>query len=76
MAHNVHIGVMELVEKVDLETDPKTFWKETGRMRGRNKKARERSIKNENGVVLGTDEESERDFRNRLEDFSNKGGRE
>ena len=55
-----------MVEKIDLERDPKEFWESIRRMMGRKKKEEMEVIKNENGDILRTSEEMERAFRRRL----------
>ena len=56
-----------MVEKIDLEKDPKEFWESIRRMIGRKKEEETEVIKNENGEILRTTEELERAFRRRLE---------
>ena len=47
----------ELVAKIDLEKNPREFWKEVGRMMGRSKERPKEISKNENGMELRTREE-------------------
>ena len=58
----------KLVEKAEMQKDPKEFWKGTGKMLGTAKKKTEgaKFIKNENGVEMRTSEEIVTAFRRRL----------
>ena len=52
--------------KVDLERDPKSFWKEVNRMVGRSRGEDAVSLKDENGHELETREDVAEAFRRRL----------
>ena len=56
----------ELVEKTNLERNPKQFWKEVGRMMGISRGRMPETLKDENGRDLNTGDEVETAFRNRL----------
>ena len=53
----------EIVRKIDIETDPKRFWKKIGRMIGRRKRDRVEVLKDENEVILRNVEDIEEAFR-------------
>ena len=56
-----------LVDKVDMERDPKSFWKEVNRMFGRSRGEESLNLRDEHGRELETGEEVAEAFRRRLE---------
>ena len=55
-----------LVEKIDLEKEPRKFLKDIGKIEGRKEKDRVETIRNENGVFLKSKELLDLAFRRRL----------
>ena len=53
---------MEAINKINVERNPKDFWKEVGRMMGRSRFKWAETYKNENGVELKTSEEGGEGF--------------